>query len=75
MYWTGFHVGWPTIQNDSEDRLLPLFDNVYQQLIRRFVEGEDFDMPVQKALPKKVFVKASPEHKKTAMENIKNLLK
>lgn len=55
------------------ERSKPVFLRNYAILCRRVVEGENFESPVPKALPEKVFVRSTPEQAAKHIGELKGL--
>lgn len=74
VYHAGRETGWFELRTGTEKEIYPLFKRNYEEICRRVMGGEQLDMPVQRALPSKVFVPASPEKARATLNSIKELL-
>lgn len=74
VYLAGCAVGWFDMQNKTERELFPIFEQAYDALIKRVMNGEALSMPIPKALPKEVHIPATPERARSAINKLKEML-
>ena len=74
VYHAGRETGWFDLRTSTEKQIFPLFKRNYEAMCSRVMNGETLDMPVQRALPPKVFVPASQEKARATLNSIKELL-
>lgn len=74
IYHAALETGFYELRTMTKHEAFPLFERNYEIVCRRILAGEDLSLPIQKALPEKVFVPASEEKAKATLGRLKDLL-
>lgn len=79
VYHTARNTGSYEMQSMSEEKLYPLFKYNYDALVKRAIDGEVLELPIQKVIPAKIEVPKTPDEieaqKLKAQEVMDNLKK
>ncbi len=79
VYHTARNTGHYEMQNLSEEKLWPLFKYNYDEMVRRAMDGEVLELPIQKVIPAKIEIPKTQdeieEQKRLVRETLENLKK
>lgn len=71
VFWAGEHTGWNTLASLSEAEAFPLYEQQYQMLCRRLIQGEDLQKPTPLPLPATEDKSLTPEENRARMKALR----
>jgi hypothetical protein len=75
VYRAGVESDWFFLANNPESVAFPVFKRNYELLMARFLDGENIDVPIPKALPKKISKPLPREENQRRLKTLRDELK